>query len=261
MADIPELNTHLTTDENEQKAALKLVADSIAQMRQVANNSLIYHPLNLAILIAILSVIARFMMGRGQQVFLIGTTCTGFIMIELVLIRYATQNYLWAAEKVNWNWLDNSDVIVTKFGDEVIGAVIIEWLSGESRQKRKKAWRGEIKAWTVRLRYRGKGVGSALLEEAVKESRKKSAESVEFADDHASKWQTRDRVRASLTEICRFNTHPSPSIQRQIREDRAEGARDAAGSARSQSDADEKEKRWQLVNGHLIDLRLRFLRP
>jgi GNAT superfamily N-acetyltransferase len=40
----------------------------------------------------------------------------------------------------------------------------------------------------VRLRYRGKGVGAALLEDAVKEARKKGAESLEFAEDHASEF-------------------------------------------------------------------------
>ncbi|KAI7139410.1 hypothetical protein KC352_g29910, partial [Hortaea werneckii] len=46
--------------------------------------------------------------------------------------------------------------------------------------------RGEIKAWTVRMKYRRKGVGSAVLEEAVREARRKGAESLEFAYDHAN---------------------------------------------------------------------------
>ena len=56
---------------------------------------------------------------------------------------------------------------------------------------RKKAWRGEIKAWTVRMKYRRKGVGSAVLEEAVREARRKGAESLEFAYDHASQYSRR----------------------------------------------------------------------
>lgn len=196
MADIPELTTYVTTDNEDKKAALKLVADSIAQMRQVANNSLIFHPLNLAVLVAVLAVVIRYMVSRGHEPFIVGTTCTGFIMIELVLIRYATQEYLWTAEQVGWNWLDNADVVVTKFGDDVIGTAIIEWVSGEGRQKRKKAWRGEIIAWTVRLKYRRKGVGIALLEEAVKHSRSKSAEALEFSDDHASELEKSSQGRA-----------------------------------------------------------------
>lgn len=189
LADVPELNTYVTTDDEERRAALKLVADSIAQMRQMANNSLIFHPLNLTVLVAVLSLAIRVLMSRGHDPFMIATTCTGVIMIALVVIRYVTQDYLWAAEMVKWDWLDNADVVVTRFGDEVIGTAIVEWVSGEGRQKRKKAWRGEIIAWTVRMKYRRKGVGTALLEEAVRHSRTKSAEALEFADEHASKQQ------------------------------------------------------------------------
>jgi GNAT superfamily N-acetyltransferase len=187
LADVPELTTYMATEEEDKVGGLKLVADSVAQMRQTANNSLIFHPLNLAILVAILSVIIRYMVNDGREPFIIGTTCTGFIMIALVGVRFATQDHLWAAEKINWAWMGNADIIITKFGEEIIGAVIIDWVSGESRGKRKKAWRGEILGWTVVLRYRGKGVGTALLEEAIKESKKKGAETIEFADDHASK--------------------------------------------------------------------------
>ena len=108
-------------------------------------------------------------------------------MILFVLCRYLTAPYIVAAEQINWEWLGTADVIVTKFGDEIIGTVIIDWISGDSRQKLKKPQKGEIKGWAVRLRYRKKGVGGALLEEAVKESRKKGAETMEFAEDHASK--------------------------------------------------------------------------
>ncbi|KAK5165194.1 uncharacterized protein LTR77_009292 [Saxophila tyrrhenica] len=186
LANVPELHTYLTADPAERTAALKLVADSIAQMRQTANNSLIFHPLNLALFVGVLAVIIRYMINAGHEPFIVGTTCTGLLCIELVLIRFLTQDYLLAAEEINWAWLGDADMIVTKFGDEVIGTVVVEWVSGEARGKRKKAWKGEIKAWTVRLRYRRKGVGRALLEEAVKESRKKGAEGIEFQEGHAN---------------------------------------------------------------------------
>jgi ribosomal protein S18 acetylase RimI-like enzyme len=192
MAGVPELKSYVTNDEEEKVAALKLVADSVAQMGQTANTSLIQHPVNLAILVAILSLTARFLVDRGSEPALVGSTCAGAIVIGLALCRYLTRGYIFAAEEINWDWLGTADVIVTKFGDEVIGTVIIDWVStSDTRQKRKKAWRGEIKAWTVRLKYRKKGVGAALLDEAVKESRKKGAETIEFADEHASRWPFR----------------------------------------------------------------------
>ena len=188
LAGVPELKSYITTDDHEKVDALKLVADSVAQMRQTANHTLIFHPLNMAIAIAVISLIARYMYDAKYDISLVGTTCAGIIMTMLALCRYATQNYLYAAEDINWAWLGDADILITKFGEEVIGTLVLDWVSGESRQKRKKAWKGEIRAWTVRLRYRRKGVGTALLEDAVKELRKKGAESIEFADDHASKF-------------------------------------------------------------------------
>jgi ribosomal protein S18 acetylase RimI-like enzyme len=213
LADVPELNTYMTTNDDDKVAALKLVADSVAQMRNVANNSLIFHPLNLAILVAIISFVIRYMVGKRHQPFTVGTTCTGILMISLVTIRYITQDHLWAAEKINREWLANADVIVTKFGDEVIGTVMIDWVSGESRQRRKKAWRGEIVGWTVRLKYRRKGVGKALLEEAMKESRKKGAETIEFADEHASKLAIDVMSERMLTSDSRFKARPASILQ------------------------------------------------
>ncbi|GAB7330958.1 hypothetical protein MBLNU13_g02470t1 [Cladosporium sp. NU13] len=187
LADIPELHSYMARDETDKTAALKLVADSVAQMRQAANRALIFHPLNLALTVGVMTFVARWVYDAKRDWSLVGTSCAGVVMAMLAGYRWCTQGYLHSAETINWDWIEGSDVIVTKFGDEIIGAVVVDWISGESsRQKRKKAWRGEIRAWTVRLKYRGKGVGAALLEDAVKEARKKSAESLEFADDHAN---------------------------------------------------------------------------
>jgi len=198
---IPELKTYTAKSEEDKIAALKLTADSIAQMRQTANNALITHPLNMAIAVAILALVARFTYESRQDIYLAGTSGAGIVMTMLAAFRFMTKEYLFAAEAINWDWLGDANVIVTKFGEEVIGTVIVEWISGEGRTKRKKAWRGEIRAYTVRLKYRNKGVGSALLEEAVKEARKKGAETIEFADDHASK-----------SDCCCFGWNLNPTL-------------------------------------------------
>ncbi|KAK0311442.1 hypothetical protein LTR01_003438 [Friedmanniomyces endolithicus] len=187
LADVPELTTYLATTDDDKIAALKLVADSIAQMRQNANNTLVWHPLNLAVGVALLALVARYTHEARQDKTVTALTCAGIIMIFLAGFRYLTQGYLFAAEAINWEWLGDADVIVTKFGEEVIGTVVVQWVSGEARGKRKKAWRGEVIGWTVRLRYRKKGVGGALLEEAVREARKKGPETtIEFAEEHAN---------------------------------------------------------------------------
>lgn len=220
LADVPELKTYVTDDEGDKVDAMKLVADSVAQMRQAANSALIFNPLNMAIAVGTLSFLARYMYNKGDRdVGTAGTTCTGAIMIMFVLCRWLTGPYITAAEEINWDWLGTADVIVTKFGDEIIGTVIVDWISGESRQKRKKAQRGEIKGWAVRIKYRKKGVGGALLEEAVKESRKKGAETIEFADDHASMY-----IRFYISDISvrlmmwyRLEARPSKLLQWRLR--------------------------------------------
>jgi GNAT superfamily N-acetyltransferase len=187
LAGIPELHSYLARTETDKTAALKLVADSVAQMRQAANAALIFHPLNIALAVGLMSIFARYIYNLKHDWSLVATSCAGVIMALLAGYRWCTQGYLAAAESVDWDWIEGADVFLTKFGEEIIGTVVVDWISGESsRQKRKKAWRGEIRAWTVKLRYRGKGVGAALLEDAVKEARKKGAESLEFAEDHAS---------------------------------------------------------------------------
>ena len=186
LAGVPELNTYITNIEEERIEALRLAADSIAQMRQAANRTLITHPLNMAIAMAVLALVARFIMDWRHDPYLAGTTCAGVIMAALAGARYTTKGYLYAAEEISWEWLGDADIMITKFGEEVIGTVIVDWVSGESRQKRKEAWKGEILAWTVKRKYRNKGVGSALLEETVKEAKKKGAETIEFAENHAS---------------------------------------------------------------------------
>lgn len=213
MAGVPELRSYVTEDEEEKIAALKLVADSVAQMRQAANSALLFHPLNMAVGMAVIALLARFVYEWRRDVVVAATTCSGLIMICLAFCRYATQGYIQAAETINFQWLGNADVIITRFGDEIIGTVMIDWVTGESRQRRKKPLRGEIKGWAVRLRYRKKGVGSALLEEAVKESRKKGAETIEFAEDHASRLICDTYAHEDTNSVSsRFPTSPSEVI-------------------------------------------------
>lgn len=190
LAGVPELSSYVATDEFEKREALKLVADSVAQQRQAANRALLSHPLNVAAVVGSLAFLARYMQNARYDWIATTLTCMGILMTAMAGCRYATQEYIRAAEDINFDWLGDADILVTKFGDEVIGTVIVEWVSGESRTKKKKAWKGFVRAWTVRLKYRHKGVGAALLEDAVSAAKKKGAESLEFAEDHASKFSS-----------------------------------------------------------------------
>jgi GNAT superfamily N-acetyltransferase len=115
------------------------------------------------------------------------TTFSGIIMSYLATIRVLTRGYVTHAEKLKYSWLDDTTVIVTKFGEEIIGTVVLGWEKGEKGSRRKKSGRGVIRAWTVRLKYRHKGIGRALLEETVKVVGEKGGDGVGFAEDHASK--------------------------------------------------------------------------
>ncbi|CAK3926631.1 hypothetical protein CB0940_07011 [Lecanosticta acicola] len=186
LAGVPELQTYVAKEPLERVDALKLVADSVAQQKNAANRALLFHPLNLGTLISIMAVVVRVMLDRRYDLLAAGMTCLGITMIGFVGCRYLTGPYLAAAERINWEWTGDVDVLMTRFGDEVIGTVLLAWESGDSKRKGKKAWRGVIKGWTVKLRYRHKGVGTGLLEEAVKEAKKKGAESLEFDEEHAN---------------------------------------------------------------------------
>ena len=254
LAGIPELHSYLARTETDKTAALKLVADSVAQMRQAANTALIFHPLNIALAVGLMSIFARYIYNLKHDWSLVATSCAGVIMALLAGYRWCTQGYLAAAESVDWDFIEGSDVLVTKFGEETIGALVVDWISGESsRQKKKKAWRGEIRAWTVKLRYRGKGVGAALLEDAVREARKKGAESLEFAEDHASEYCFVLDGRFSMGYadfLCRRQARVACDIQHQIRRAREPLARAAAGFTGSESDSWQEEmNELEKING------------
>ncbi|KAI4282815.1 MAG: hypothetical protein L6R38_002663 [Xanthoria sp. 2 TBL-2021] len=70
-------------------------------------------------------------------------------------------------------------VVVSKWGEEeIIGALVMR----VSRKEKKAV----IRAWTVKLRYRGKGVGRGLLEECVRVAKERGCGRVEFEREHAN---------------------------------------------------------------------------
>ncbi|KAI4737283.1 hypothetical protein E4T50_12233 [Aureobasidium sp. EXF-12298] len=186
LAGIPDLKTYVAETEEEKLAALKLVADGIAQTRQTANRILMFHPVNFGIFLAFIAFIAQYLYRtRNNDLGVVITTSSGLVMAAMVTVRRYTNPYIALAEETHISMLEDSDVLVTKFGDEVMGTVIMGWVDGETKGKRRK-WRAEIKGWAVRLRYRGKGEGVALLQEAVNLAKKKDADGISFAPDHAN---------------------------------------------------------------------------
>ncbi|KAH7039040.1 hypothetical protein B0J12DRAFT_580550, partial [Macrophomina phaseolina] len=191
LAGVPELLTAAAQSEEDKVAALKLVADSVAQQRQAASWALLSHPAVIAGYVLLLAVLYRFMYRVPSDMPVLFTTGAGVTMACLVTVRLLTGGYIRHAESINWGFLDEAadSVIITRFGEQIIGALVLGWAGPSStgnKAARRRKGRGMIKAWTVKLRYRGKGVGTGLLEEAVKETVKRGGEGVEFAEDHAN---------------------------------------------------------------------------
>lgn len=204
MDDIPPLSLDVLTSRNDKIDALKLVADSVAQQRQRAAYSLIFHPLLLAGLFAALAITYQFTWARraapDRDFAVAMTLSTGVVMAYLLTIRYVTAGYLQIAEDLKWDWLISPDtgdedvIIGTRFGREIIGALILRLEPGASSPRKKnrsqnlRGGKGVVRAWTTRLRYRGKGVGADMLHEAVRITRERCGRDAEvgFAAEHAN---------------------------------------------------------------------------
>ncbi|KAF2248744.1 hypothetical protein BU26DRAFT_518961 [Trematosphaeria pertusa] len=188
--ELPSLTTYTAESEDDRIDGLKLVADSVAQQRQVASKMLIFHPVNLAAYFLVIAILAQRMWHTTDDLYLLGTTIGGITMACLTAVRFATGGYLTLAEEINWDWLGDDRLIVVKWGEEVIGALVLGWADAEAAKKlrggRRRRGKAVVRAWTVKLKYRGKGVGEGLLEEAVKVAGERGADGIVFERDHAN---------------------------------------------------------------------------
>lgn len=207
-ADIPPLSLDILTAEDDKVAALKLVADSIAQQRQQASFNLVTHPLCLAVLACLLAASYQIAwVRRGRDLGTLLTLASGAVMTYLLAIRYAASPYIRRAEELGWSFLVSEDnngggeedlVLGSKYGGEVIGALVLRLepsghASGGKKKSRAaslKGGKGVIRAWTTRLRYRGKGVGGDLLRESVRITKERCGRDAEvgFAKEHANSY-------------------------------------------------------------------------
>ncbi|PKX93366.1 uncharacterized protein P174DRAFT_513760 [Aspergillus novofumigatus IBT 16806] len=180
--EIPELKTYPATQKEDLIPALRLIADSVAQQRQTAARALIFHPLWLSAMTAVIAIVYKALYTDSSDLPLIGTTSAGCVMAGLLV----------EAERVGkWEWLnacssagpkeqgqgqgEEQEVLVTKFGERIIGAVVLRGVLPAEQGK----VNGVIRAWTVERRYRGKG-------EAVEMCRLKGWEGPVFDEQHAN---------------------------------------------------------------------------
>ncbi|KAK4130670.1 hypothetical protein BT67DRAFT_364926, partial [Trichocladium antarcticum] len=197
---LPPLTVTTLTTRPDKAAALRLIADSIAQQRQQSAFAIATHPLPLALLLAALAAVYHFAWAsqtpRARDAGTVMMLASGAITTYLLGIRLVTAGYLRAAEAVGWDFLrapqrqeeeEEEDVVVgTRYGSDLIGALVLRLerpvLDGSTEPK------GVIRAWTTKMRYRGKGIGGDMLREAVRVARERLGPDarVEFASDHAN---------------------------------------------------------------------------
>ena len=209
LADVPELLTKPATTDDDKIESLKLLADSVAQMRQQASKAMIFHPLTVGLLLLLIAIAGQWQYdGTSASLALVGVTAAGLFMAVLITVRWAVSGYIELAEQVGtWKWLEGVKegegdkvedvVLLEKYGDEAVGTVVIRGLRDDSASPRKGgrrqgsgggkgSVRAVIRGWSVKRRYRKKGLGTGLLEEAVKVCQEKGWTGPSFADEHAN---------------------------------------------------------------------------
>ena len=207
--EIPDLTYKVApADSDERVEALKLVADSVAQQRQAASRAVILHPATLSGAIVLFAIMARIL-----DTTTLFTTTAGMLMAGMLAVRWYTAGYIQLAEQIGFKWLEeysknnhkghyrsnsnssgsgsghsngnggsptNRDpiVLIAKWGDEIIGALVLRVVKRERK--------GYVRAWTVKLKYRTKGVGRGLLEEGAKVVWGRGGRGMIFEDNHAN---------------------------------------------------------------------------
>ncbi|KAJ4164950.1 hypothetical protein LMH87_006603 [Akanthomyces muscarius] len=201
LEDIPELSLDPLRTEDEQKEGLKLLADTVAGMRTPATVTVMSHPSCLVPFTTFLSIIyyTRYTI-PGH--FKVTACCTyGSVIVYIFLIWCMARPYKTFAKDINRAWLDeegpNRDIMVGARGkDNKLAGVLVLRLSpklvptGGRRRTRSlsfKGGRGLIRAWAVRRKCRGRGVGKELLQEAVRITRERCGKDADvgFVQDHA----------------------------------------------------------------------------
>ncbi|KAM3481800.1 hypothetical protein MY8738_004296 [Beauveria namnaoensis] len=200
--EIPPLAYTIAQTAEEKCNALRLVADTIAQQRQVASTTIIFHPATSGPFIAVLAGLVYRRSGSDWVGAVI--LASGVIVAYLAAIQYYTYDYLQRAERFNWKSFitppssasepaqQQDTVMYARYGDHVIATLVLRLVEAKTPSKMASQQRGtgssaQVRAWATRLRYRNTGVGGDMLREAVAFARSSlgPAAAIEFSDSHA----------------------------------------------------------------------------
>lgn len=212
--ELPQLSTFTAEDEEARIEGLHQIADSVAQQRQVTSKMMIFHPITLGVLALVNAIAISYIMRKYNDWLVVSTTVGGIFMTFLIFIRWLTGGYIHAAEEIDLNWLGEDQIIIVKWGEDIIGSLVLGWADNDAAKKRGRRKRGKavIRGWTVKRRYRGKGIGESLLEEAVKVAGEKGADGIVFDANHASEFPRGQLpLKYMLTQEQTQNASSQPS--------------------------------------------------
>ncbi|PHH87460.1 hypothetical protein CDD83_8852 [Cordyceps sp. RAO-2017] len=198
----PPLSFEALTAPDDQRAALRLVADSIAQQRQVASLAIIFHPACFVGLAAACSLVwSRNARDPGTALMAV----CGLVMAYLAAVRLYTSPFLGLAERFDCDAYPRGPdgsrdlVLGARFGPDLIGTLVLRLRpppstgkdgpasssSSSSSPRPVRGGSGLIRAWTTKLRYRNKGIGADLLRFAVAATRSACGDGADVAFDPA----------------------------------------------------------------------------
>ena len=190
LANIPPLTFERPQSEEERTSGLKLVADIVTYQKSRASTILIYHPLTVGIWTTFVAVAYALLVKSRGDLPVLFTTAMGLLMVMLAGIRFTARPYDQLVERINWSWLGDDNMVIARFGEEIIGSCVfrIEGPSGKKKSHNGNSGsnstsgkRSLIRAWSVRRRERGRGIGTGLLETVIDIAKEKGCETVEFA--------------------------------------------------------------------------------
>ncbi|TWU76615.1 hypothetical protein ED733_008158 [Metarhizium rileyi] len=199
--DIPPLSLDALETQNDKLDGLRLVADSVSEMRQRASKAVVFHPLSLAALIASYVAAYDFVYIPGRETGRALMLASGITMLYIAAVRFLTSGYDTLGEQIrDEDWLHEEDILLgARMGDALVGTVVLRLepkrapASGSKRKNhcRSASLRGGkvvIRAWTTKSKYRGQGVGKKLLDRAVRLARDRCGKDAQvgFALEHAN---------------------------------------------------------------------------
>ncbi|KJK80355.1 hypothetical protein H634G_04594 [Metarhizium anisopliae BRIP 53293] len=167
--DIPPLSLDALKSQNDKLDGLRLVADSVSEMRHRASKAVVLHPLCLAAVAAAHMAIYQFVYIPNRDASRALMLASGITMIYMATIRFLTSGY---------------DTLAERMGSPATNPK----RKSRSRSASLRGGKGVIRAWTTKPGYRGQGVGKKLLREAVRLARDRCGKDAQvgFALEHAN---------------------------------------------------------------------------